>query len=227
VYADTFSHYGFSGITSDLNRVDGNSIQLTVQEPSIKQYIQEKAAAFANKYIAGAVANVVGLGHGAVATYPDRPYLTWQFRYEATGKESGLRENQKTFLLGCRKIYEMFLKFGDALPDVIDKASIRKFESIEKAIINILAVEGDLDTRALAWVSAAKSGAIIGNSSGEEIPDYDASLFANDIQIMSSHTAETVTGTSGFGFLRAAQRHRSYMLETLLPKHNLPVLMSL
>ena len=32
VYADTFSHYGFSGVSSRNNKVDGSSFELDVED---------------------------------------------------------------------------------------------------------------------------------------------------------------------------------------------------
>ena len=68
VYADTFSHYGFSGISSDLNQVDAGSIELHVVDQSIRDQIASKFGEFVDKYVKGRAADVVGLGHGSVAT---------------------------------------------------------------------------------------------------------------------------------------------------------------
>ncbi|MDX2503603.1 MAG: hypothetical protein QNL62_03885 [Gammaproteobacteria bacterium] len=49
VYADTFSHYGFSGVSSRNNKVDGSSFELDVQDKKTKAYIMSKFSAFLNK----------------------------------------------------------------------------------------------------------------------------------------------------------------------------------
>ena len=108
VYADTFSHYGFSGISSPLNFVKGESIEVQVEDPEIRKYITSKAERFFKKYgvkegpwepirrfVSGTAEMLSrGLGHGAVATYPDRPYLQWNFTYEERNGASSQRENQ-------------------------------------------------------------------------------------------------------------------------------------
>ena len=43
-----------------------------------------------------------GLGHAGVGTYPDRPYLHWEFIYE-NGEVSD-RNNRETYIEGCEKM---------------------------------------------------------------------------------------------------------------------------
>lgn len=50
VYADTFSHYGFSGVSSKGNKVDGSSFELDVKDKRVKAYVMGKFSSFLNKY---------------------------------------------------------------------------------------------------------------------------------------------------------------------------------
>ena len=50
VYADTFSHYGFSGVSSRGNKVDGESFELDVKDEKVKAYIMGKLTGFLSKY---------------------------------------------------------------------------------------------------------------------------------------------------------------------------------
>ena len=50
VYADTFSHYGFSGVSSRWNRIDSSSFDLVDVEPEILDYIRKKESRFREKY---------------------------------------------------------------------------------------------------------------------------------------------------------------------------------
>lgn len=220
VYADTFSHYGFSGISSDLNQVDPDSIKLSPDEDTVQGYIKE----FKEKYLAGKVADVVGLGHGAVATYPDRPYLRWSFKYQNSGDSSGDRVNQETFLEACQKLHAMFTKFAEAFPDLCDAQTKCNFADIKNTVAEILSVEADMDKRTEAWQNAVIAGTIYPNTSKEPIPAY-AKTFNNDIEIMQSHSFDTIKSTAGYAFLSAAKFHREYVLNELLPQHGLNVLM--
>lgn len=224
VYADTFSHYGFSGISSSLNKVHSDSIKLHVIERSVLDYIMNKAAAFNERYIEGAAADAVALGHGAVATYPDRPYLSWRFKYQDADNSISVRANQETFLDACRKLHEMFVNFSNANPDFSDPLSHCHFPDVQDVVAQVLAVEGNMDARIEAWQKAAASGRIYPNPGNEAIPAY-ANTFDQNIKILQSHSFQTVGGTGGYAFLAAAKFHRDYVLDELLPKYGLHVLM--
>ncbi|ADE11787.1 DUF6765 family protein [Sideroxydans lithotrophicus] len=225
VYADTFSHYGFSGISSDLNRVDPDSITLHVKNHSILDYIKGKFEAFSNKYLSGKAATAVALGHGSVSTYPDRPYLAWSFKYTTSGISSGERVNQQTFLVACQKLHEMFFTFAKAHPDSCDSISACNFSDIQNAVAQVLAVEGSMDARIEAWQNAVAAGNIYPNPNKESIPVY-AKKFNEDIEIFRSHSFETIKSTDGYAFLAAAKFHRDYVIDELLPKYELHVLVT-
>ncbi|NMM45073.1 hypothetical protein HH303_11330 [Rhodospirillaceae bacterium KN72] len=118
VYADTFSHYGFSGVSSRGNAVDNSSFQFHEDidghsdsvnydplDQSVRDYIQEKMrkhfekgsswSGISIKNIRNAVTSYGAeiasgaLGHGSVSTFPDRPYLVWAFRYERPDAVAG------------------------------------------------------------------------------------------------------------------------------------------
>ena len=50
VYADTFSHYGFSGVSSRQNEVEGDSFQLDVKDKKVQAYTTGKFGSFFAKY---------------------------------------------------------------------------------------------------------------------------------------------------------------------------------
>ena len=107
VYGDTFSHYGFNGISSKINRIDPDKIMirnakpiddnwegkgeegrteklLSKQEKS-RQAAERKAKDIidmAKKEGLNFVANIsndeiASLGHAFADTYPDKPYMHW------------------------------------------------------------------------------------------------------------------------------------------------------
>jgi len=50
VYADTFSHYGFSGVSSRANKIVNDSIEFHSLDPKIEEYIKDKAKEFESNY---------------------------------------------------------------------------------------------------------------------------------------------------------------------------------
>lgn len=83
----------------------------------------------------GASVATGALGHGAVGTYPDRPFLRWRFKFKKDSKDSDWRDNPATFLEACEKLHAAF-------SDYAEKAEISKnhvkFESIKKKVDEIL-----------------------------------------------------------------------------------------
>ncbi len=128
VYTDTFAHYGFSGISSSRNIVDIGNIELLNAEPKTTSYLQDKLRQFPDKYpspseivdkVKATIAQSLSgaLGHGAVATFPDLPYLNWVYETVYPEKIPVPRNNQDDFFDGAMAIYSMFQKFLEFNPE--------------------------------------------------------------------------------------------------------------
>lgn len=222
VYADTFSHYGFSGISSELNQVDASSITPTVKSQEILDYISQKASIFLEKRAAEA-ANLLGLGHGGVATHPDRPYLTWTFNY-ADGRASGERRNQETFMEACEQLHDLFTQYAMAMPAHAQAGISKKFLGIRATVESVLALEGKLEDRCRAWRQAMSTGKLLYGGRQEDIPTYDSSVFTRDIQLLRNIKFIETTKSLTYQFIEAAAFHRRYVLHELLPQHGLQVI---
>ncbi len=249
VYADTFAHYGFSGVSSRGNKVDNGSFKFhadvdgvdgTIAEltPEMQTYIQGKADAFFAREgeHGGLRANIMSwlgenlsgaLGHGSVATYPDRPYLVWSFDYERedaviNGIDSA-RSNPVTFFRGCRALHEMFRRFAMARRDDYGSGQHRSFDDIATRVFSVLAVQGDKETRIQAWQDAAREGTVFGEP-GEQIPEYEGASWNDQWREFDEQENYTAAMASPiWHFYQAASLHRNYVLRDLLPKHGLIV----
>jgi len=232
VYADTFAHYGFSGVSSRRNKVDGASFHLDVKDPGVKAYIMGKFSSFLTKYTPrflvrnfrnfashGASAATGALGHGAVGTYPDRPFLRWRFTY-LNGDDSGWRENQKTYLEGCRKLHAAFSEF--AVKAGISSNPV-EFDAIEGQVKAVLAVEGAKDERIRAWKEAIEQDKLFVSDSNEALyysqHDWEQQKDAFEYMKHSNEMLEKEV----YRFHQAAIYHRDYTLKQLLPKHGIVV----
>lgn len=222
VYADTFSHYGFSGISSRLNRVKEDSIEVHVKKKRIFNYITEKFTDFAEKF-GGTAGNLLGLGHGSVATYPDRPYLVWNFTYQ-DGRASGERNNPATYFEACQRLHAMFSRYAALVPTYADKAARLDFATIAEAVQNILDLEGKLNERCRAWQKVFESGQFCGKNPPEKIPSYDASRFVRDAGVLQKNNLPQAEKTLTYQFMQAAAVHREFVLKRLLPNHGLSVM---
>ncbi len=222
VYADTFSHYGFSGISSEVNCIESDSFEFKDDlTGEIKEYIVSKWQAFKTKLAASAAESLSnGLGHGAAHTYPDRPFLTWQFTYESGG-HSGWRNNPKTFLEACEKLHARFKTYACNNPELTDLIGI-EFSDIKEKVAEILSTQAGMEGRISRWQEYAEDGSLFGVS--ESIPPYKAQEWLSQLDIIeSTENSEGVMQLDVFRFLQAAAYHRTYVLRELLPEHGLLV----
>lgn len=190
VYIDTFSHYGFSGLSSRNNKVDQSTFRFpkdkneeinTHHKNFKKKYKkefhrknwresinkQDCLGRFADEHpkIAGWLSSKTtgALGHGSVATCPDLPFLEWSFTYEKSKQSSGSRDNSKTFLEGCEKLHKKLINFSKLY---YQNEQIRycDFSEIKETLKKILShrssVEKGDNERIIKWKEAIESGKI-------------------------------------------------------------------
>lgn len=258
VYADTFAHYGFSGISSRGNKIANDTLTLMNAEPQMETYILNKLEKFQHSKGAKLQRNfrtVVrggedwwtglktiimswfaetgsgALGHGSVATLPDRPYLEWEFHYERTdGHLQSLngpsdihanRPNLDTFLAGCEALHDMFVKFREKRPD-LDNNDFRSFDLIRNEVSKVLSVQADKAGRIDAWQRAAIDATVF--DGGVKIPEYSGEVWNADwTNLDGAPDSEVVLKKPIWHFYQAAAIHRTYVLRDLLPSHGLIV----
>lgn len=254
VYADTFSHYGFSGVSSRWNKIDASSFKFWDVEPKIQDYLEEKATRFQGRYgkemgqlpnirdpekwnhhLSGTISRLKdrflsvaaetlsgALGHGAAVTYPDRPFLRWQFDYEYPAKRSsGLRDNPATFLEGCEKLHGMFHRLGKRHPYTRQDEG-RAFDDIREAVTRILRTQAPRKVREKAWKDAAKAGRLFVEA--ESIPPYQGNPWKHGLNGLRKVTdSRKALDKHIFRFFQAAAAHRTFVLRDLLPSHDMVV----
>ena len=236
VYADTFSHYGFSGVSSRENKIINDSINFYSLNPEIEKYIADKAKKFKENYPKedGLLDNIKSwfaeeasgaLGHGAVMTYPDRPYLEWDFVYEnsSNGERCPIRNNQKTFFDCCRKLHEIFQRVATKRDDFSDKAAFIDFSKIEQAVKKIISLQAIEQERIEAWKNAAQNGLLFGTGN-EEINGYDANSWLNSRdRLKGTKDSRVAPKLPVFRFYQAAAVHRINVIRHILPEKGLVV----
>lgn len=234
VYADTFSHYGFSGVSSRNNAIAGDSFEFDVKNKQMLAYINNKFNRFLNKYTPkfiienwrkvanqGAELSVGALGHGGAGTYPDRPFLKWRFNYEINRKDSGWRNNPQDFFDGCEKMHNAFSEYAH-------KAGIAKnfvsFDRIKDKVYNIINLELDKDGRIDAWRNAIRKKELF-DPTENEILEYSRKYLENqkdDFGILNK--SHEIVKREIYQFHQAAIYHRDYTLKQLLPRYRIVVL---
>ena len=232
VYADTFSHYGFSGVSSRRNRVESSSFRFRNSGDEVKKSLQLKQKNFLSRFGSQLIRNIKSsvaedvsgaLGHGAVLTYPDAPYLEWCFDYEAyqgeAEKSSGWRDNKVSFLNYCQKMHGLFSRLAQTNSRYFDPESAMLWTDVEAKVKGIIEVRAEKQGRIQAWQEAALSGLF---NQAEPIPEYQDwnSNFELIKRCSGSHEA---IHFPLYRFYQAASYHRWYVLRQLLPQHGLAV----
>jgi len=238
VYADTFSHAGFSGVSSRRNKVDAASITPLNAAAPTATYLDKKLDSFFRMFgfqgglwtnvrrsiiSNGAEIASGALGHGAVAVLPDLPYLEWSFKYEHS-PETVKRNNTDAFLEACRKLHTLFQRFASLGTGHDDGTGGIDFSAKEDHIKDILSFQGGKTERSEKWRTAFTKGEL-GIKSGEEIPPYNPAPWDKQRNHFPAlDKPEKAAATHVYHFYQAASLHRHTLLRELLPKHELLVI---
>lgn len=238
VYADTFAHYGFSGVSSRLNRVIGESIKLVNGDPLAGQFDR-----FLGKFgIQGgllrnfrdAVSTVASdlaedttgaLGHGSVAIFPDQPYLEWGYQYERvdlhTDGGNVERQNANDYLEAAQALYGLFRQFADRRKDMTDSKGPVEFDAIRSVVRAIVTTAQGRDGRIAAWQKALQDGKLT-NGTDQNLAPYNHQPWRNQTNMLATlPKPQDASGIPVYHFHQAAALHKHYVLRELLPKHGI------
>lgn len=224
VYADTFAHYGFSGISADHNKIkDGSLSTLNLESDSIAEYLQNKLSGFVDNYISRLTEHGVdGLGHAEVATYPDRPYLKWEFIYEGQTTPTE-RDNPQTFIEGSEALFNLFRQYAE---QKYSASSTTTFANIKTKVQSIINFQGKKDQRSALWCEAIKNGSLFNCPKPEaEKLHYDESEWEQMKDNFHTYASSAIAAQEPvYGFHQAAIYHRYYTLKELLPSEGIIVI---
>ncbi|GAD88648.1 hypothetical protein VHA01S_008_00440 [Vibrio halioticoli NBRC 102217] len=94
VYADTFAHQGFAGISHEINVVD----ELTSEDCDAGLFSRVKKS-----MLRWSISSISPLGHGPALIFPDLPYQSWNY-VDGNGNKVE-RNNTEDFLLAANQMY--------------------------------------------------------------------------------------------------------------------------
>lgn len=238
VYADTFAHYGFSGVSSRANRVIGSSIKLVNGSPltghlerffgkfgfqgGLMKNFRDAITIVAS---AGAEDTTGALGHGAVATFPDQPYLEWSYDYERVDvvqpPTKVERQNANDYMDAAAALYGMFREFARRQTDYADTKGPVDFDDITQAVRTLVTTAGDRPTRVAAWKQALTQGKLC-REPDNTLQDYDHQLWRNQTSMLATlETPEMASSIPVYHFYQAAALHQYFVLRDLLPRYGI------
>ena len=219
VYADTWTHQGFVGTITDRNK--------------IQNLVLSGAAALVKKLDnleLDGINQFLPLGHAAVLTYPDLPYIgEWSFDY-TDGRPGVTRNNLEIFMEASNRVFKILTLYKqgqvpqdaatlfDNLPDLPQDVA----EHFEKCFTNFT---GNTRTRDNDWMKEINAHCFDGV---EDIPDYHES---GEGSWAYQALGEKVEGKYSYqpGFLHsdwhrfhdAAIVHRTFVLNELFPRYGI------
>ena len=148
-------------------------------------------------------------------SYPDIPFLDWEFKYEKARPEGGIvcsRHNHDDFVESTKCLYDFFASY---VRNRYSYPKITPYEKIQETIKEVLTVQGDSEARGNAWKG---SGLIPCTAS------YDAKVWEEQkMHFADFGTSEKGSETNCYRFHQAATYHRYYMLKDLLPSQGIAV----
>jgi len=221
-YADTFSHYGFSGIAHHHNCILPNSIHLDKNHlGQISEYMADRSTHFMKKY--GKYDRQKSVGHAEVAAYPDRPFLKWRFDKDI--KKSGKvfwRDNTSDYMEACECLYYFFLEYFKKNSDVRDSKGPKEWNDIAPIIRFILGIEAPCDQRIPVWKRNLLSGIFCELTPVDQDLQYDKyRLQLNRARWECEDSGEAIEKSHAYLFCKAARIYRRFVLDTLLVDHGL------
>lgn len=218
VIQDTFSHWGFSGISSAYNHVEqGDIVLLPTKDPQLLNDISAEAQDLWERFTGSLAEDLSALGHGSVATYPDRPYLAWEFDYEMSLSRCPRQDNEthakhvntESYLAACNRLYDVYAAAAARKCN----ATPRPFADIAGSVLNILKVEKRKDGRIDAWNNAMATSTLFRAAPEDMDLLYDSRCWAPSL-LRTRPKAEKLEAQL---FFKASRTYRCFVLGQLLP----------
>jgi hypothetical protein len=209
VYADTFAHQNFAGVRDGINDVDN------VQETGEIHHLPGGIQSWLNSLLDQTVPPV---GHGRALTFPDMPFLQWEYRNGRN--EMVRRDNTAIFLDAAEALCRVMQTCHDGTTDPVginsgDRGSMRE--------LLLTLTNTDPNVRHAAWIQAIQDGRF---SFGPATIKYDAGAWRAEA-LGTAEKLDQYYYNPGFlttrwkYFQDALQRHRLTILHDVLPKYGI------
>lgn len=154
VYVDTWAHYGFCGTTHEINRATKIKVLNHDVDSNITSRLKSFFKGIFDNTASDFVDGVQPLGHGSVLSYPDQPYLKWEY-INGLG-EKVMRDNTVDYIRAVEAMHAAITRFKLGEPDApvtpIDTADMDKIKEM------LHGLKQDGEKRHEIWLDAIKNG---------------------------------------------------------------------
>jgi hypothetical protein len=240
VYADTWAHQNFAGINDDINR----ATKLVATKINGKKNNdarikwEDKMKNFFGKLFDEAKGDLVGdlfpLGHGSVLSYPDKPYLKWEYIKNDGTKYK--RKNADEFMKAVESMFEVINKYRIQFYSNINsgiKSNILQQSDKDKIYNNMINFDSsDEEERHQAWINSIANGDFSFGSEkveyvakGRKSWKYEAIGERREIDLKDTEYpySKDFLSSNWKLFHDAIQAHRFDVIHDILPKYGICV----
>jgi hypothetical protein len=235
VFADTWAHQGFAGVNHEINRASELLDEQGQPDPQKRQrvsnfFTKSLAEQLLDRVKGFFVSEVLPLGHGAVLSYPDKPFLTW-------GYTNGLgqvvqRDNPKDFLAAAQAMCMWMQRFIKGDPKAPVPGLTGRDREIIIEMINGL-TEWESKQRHERWLAAVAEGVFsfgsedvcyVAEGKGSWVAEAFGTAHPNFTDPFYQHPFPANFDRSDWKlFHDALIAHQSFVMDKLLPSYDLSI----
>lgn len=238
VLADTFSHQDFAGVVNTMNikgniEIDDkynslNSIKSKLPRINKNYKSKNKIPIFFVNLFSVCIGSILPLGHGAVLTLPDIPYLKWSYTNDPDILFE--RDNSDIFIKAVQNIFRFLKKFrevGTPNPNIKEEIPENYLDEIRKNIFAFTDEDGK--TRHNKWLEAIANGQfgfkdnVKYVAKGQDSWKYFALNTSNDEDTGYYEYNENFLKSDWKLFHDALQKHEFEIAHEILPKYGICV----
>lgn len=224
VYADTWAHQGFAGVTHDINSIydiedeDENDSGIIAR---LSDFFEDMFDKVASKI----TSDVKPLGHGAALSHPDMPFLKWSYK---NGRDEPVnRDNTEIFIEAASHLYALYRNFQGF------NENPSSFSEENKTLIRqrfLSFTQKESNKRHDQWLNDLKSGqlgfeapSVNYSAKGKNSWKYKALGTENEVDLLTDvfpYKPEFLVSDWKL-FHDALQLHRYYVIHDILPRYGI------
>lgn len=207
---DCTSHHGFIGLNHRSNRIRNGSLQINFghQSGTIRNNILDALRTFGEK-IQGTVAETFPIGHCAIGTLADQPFL--RINYKTEDGRQITRDNPTDFLTAAERAFRFLTRILSENAKY-GKPTGKNWGDLRGTVEKLISQEGSLADRIKNWRKLIKSGLHFSVETGDSRIWYSPEAWGYDQLKKQLEAGRDKNFCNPLLFDKAARIHRDFIL---------------